>query len=52
MALDLVTWGVVSAVRGNVSAELLAALIAFGGTITTGLASMANKLVESEEKGD
>ena len=50
-ALGVISWAVLETVRGNLSVELLAAVVAFGGTIVTGLTAVAGKLVESEEKG-
>ena len=49
-ALIIICWGIINTIVNGAPIELLAALIAFGGTITTGLATLATKIIESEEQ--
>jgi len=49
VALNLIIYAIILAIRGSISVEMLTAVIAFGGTITTGLVAITTKLVESEE---
>ena len=48
-ALVLTVVGIIKVIAQGASVELLAAFIAFGGTITTALVSVASKMMESEE---
>lgn len=48
-ALIIICLGIVAAATGNIAVELLAALIAFGGTIVAGIIGVSTKLIESEE---
>lgn len=50
--LIIVALGIMTAIGQSVSGEVLAAVIGFGGAVTTVLGTALSKLVESEEKGD
>lgn len=49
IALNVLIFGIIKVLTSDVSLELFAALIAFGGSITTVLGTSLAKLVESEE---
>ena len=49
VALCAVAFKLPEMIIGGISGELLAAVIAFGGAITTAISAVATKLVESEE---